>query len=76
MRSWFSDANFERLDRAKEVARRRHATPAQVALAWVLSQTFPTFALVGPQTIDEMRELLPAVELELTAEERAWLNLE
>jgi len=76
VRTWFNDANFERLERARELAKRSGATPAQIALAWVLCQPFPTFALVGPQTIDELRELLPALELELAAEDVRWLNLE
>jgi predicted dehydrogenase/aryl-alcohol dehydrogenase-like predicted oxidoreductase len=75
-RTWFNQGNFERLARARELAQRRRVTPSQVALAWVLSQSFPTFALVGPQTIDELNELAPAAGLTLTSEEVSWLNLE
>ena len=60
-RTWFNDANFRRLERARELAGRKGVTPGQVALAWVLCQPFPTFALVGPQTIDELNDLLPAL---------------
>ncbi len=76
VKTWFNEGNFARLERVRETARRRGVTPAQVALAWVLCQPFPTFALVGPQTIDELRGLLPAVDLRLTADEMRWLNLE
>lgn len=36
----------------------------------------PIFALIGPQSIDELREVLPALRVQLTAEEMWWLNLE
>src|SRR6185295_16093188 len=40
--------NRERLRRTRALATRRGATASQVALAWVLHQPFPTYALVGP----------------------------
>ena len=42
----------------------------------MLQQPFPTFALIGPQSIDELRDVLPALDIHLTPEETAWLNLE
>jgi aryl-alcohol dehydrogenase-like predicted oxidoreductase len=47
-----------------------------VALAYVLAQPFPTWALVGPQTPTEMRTSFQALEVELTPEQVRWLNLE
>ncbi len=76
VRTWFSDANFRRLERARDLAGRKGITPGQVALAWVLCQPFPTFALAGPQTIDELHELLPALAVSLSPDEMSWLNLE
>jgi aryl-alcohol dehydrogenase-like predicted oxidoreductase len=76
VRTWFNDDNFRRLERAQEMARRKGVTPAQVALAYVLCQPFPTFALIGPQTIDELREAIPALGVSLTPDELRWLNLE
>lgn len=76
VRTWFNDENFQRLDRARELAQEKGVTAAQIALAYVLNQPFPLFALIGPQSIDELREVLPALDLVLTAEEMRWLNLE
>ncbi len=50
--------------------------PVQVALAYVLAQAFPTFALIGPRTIGETRTSFQALDIELTPEEVRWLNLE
>lgn len=76
VRTWFNDANFQRLERARELARRKGATPNQIALAYVLCQPLPTFALIGPQTIDELRDSISALKVQLTPEELRWLNLE
>ena len=75
-RCWYSDDNFLRLERVKELAKKRGALPINVALAYVLAQPFPLFALVGPRTLHELRTTLPALKLELTPKELRWLNLE
>lgn len=70
-----SEANAERRRRAEELARRRGVSANNIALAWVLAQAFPSFALVGSRSIEEIDSTLPAVSCELTAEEVVWLNL-
>ncbi|HNP70739.1 MAG TPA: aldo/keto reductase [Kouleothrix sp.] len=69
-----SEANFARLDRAAELAAQRGLTPAQVALAYVLSQPLEVYALVGCQTGAEFRENAAACDLRLTPAELAWLE--
>lgn len=76
VRTWFNEDNWQRLDRARELALQKGVTAPQIALAYVLNQPIPTFALIGPQTIDELRTTLPALEIELTPDELRWLNLE
>ena len=68
--------NRERLRRTLALAARRGATASQVALAWVLHQPFPTYALVGPRSVAELRESVAALELALTPAESRWLDLE
>jgi predicted dehydrogenase/aryl-alcohol dehydrogenase-like predicted oxidoreductase len=76
VRTWFNDGNFQRLARAQALAHEKGVTAAQIALAYVLNQPFPTFALIGPQSIDELRTVLPALDISLTLAELQWLNLE
>jgi len=76
VRCWYADDNFRRLERCRELAARRKVLPIQIALAYVLNQPFPTFPLIGPRTPAETRTSLPALDIRLTAEERARLNLE
>jgi aryl-alcohol dehydrogenase-like predicted oxidoreductase len=75
VRCWYSDDNFLRRERARELAEGRGVLPIQVALAYVLHQPFPTFALIGPRSIDETRSSFRSLDLELTAEEVRWLDL-
>ncbi len=76
VRTWFNADNFSRLERVEALAQRKGVTPAQVALAYVLSQPLAVHALIGPQTIDELNEAIPALGLLLSEAERRWLNLE
>ena len=76
VRTWFNEDNFHRLERVRDLASHKGVTPNQIALAYVLCQPFPTFALIGPQTIDELRDSLAALDISLTPQEMRWLNLE
>ena len=69
-------ANELRRARATELAAEKGVLPTNVAAAWVLQQSFPSFALIGPRTPAELASSLPATALSLSAAECAWLNLE
>ena len=75
VRCYYSDDNFERLARARKLAETRGVTPTAVALAYVLAQPFPTFALIGPRTIDETRSSAHALTVTLTQDHVDWLDL-
>lgn len=76
VRVYYSPENWERYRRAEELARRKGVTATQIALAFVLNQSFPTFALFGPLTIEEFSASVKAEDLSLTPEEVRWLDLE
>ena len=76
LRVYENDGNRERLRRARALAARKGATASQVALAWVLHQPFPTYALIGPRSVVELRESVAALDLALTPAESRWLDLE
>lgn len=76
VRSWYSEDNFQRLERVRRLAAERGAAPIAVALAYVLNQPFPTFPLIGPRTLAETRSSLGALAVQLSAEDVRWLNLE
>jgi aryl-alcohol dehydrogenase-like predicted oxidoreductase len=75
-RVYASEANWERLRRAEFLARRKDATANQVALAWVLQQAFPVYAVIGPRSVEQLRSSFAALEICLDDHERRWLDLE
>lgn len=73
-RCWFAEDNFARRERAVAMAAGRGVGPIVVALAWVLSQPFPCFALIGPRVLAETAESLTALNLALTHDELRQLH--
>jgi len=76
VRCWYSDDNFERLSRAREIAEKQGVSAIGIALAYVLRQPSPTFPIIGPLTVDEIRSSVAALEVALSADELRWLNVE
>ncbi|WP_163507557.1 aldo/keto reductase [Fodinicola acaciae] len=74
VRCYYSDANFGRLARAEKLAATLGVPATAVALAYVLHQPFPTFPLIGPRTLGETAGSLRALDVELSAEQLAWLE--
>jgi len=74
-RCWYSDDNFQRRDRAIELAAQKGVQPIHIALAFVLAQSFPTFALIGPRLISETASSCSALAVALTPKEVRWLDL-
>jgi 1-deoxyxylulose-5-phosphate synthase len=75
VRVFYNGENWERLRRAEQLAAEKGLTAIQIALAYVLNQPFPTCALIGPRTEEEMKSCATGAQLKLTAEEIAWLDL-
>jgi predicted dehydrogenase/aryl-alcohol dehydrogenase-like predicted oxidoreductase len=73
-RCWDDAENRARRERARELARAKGCAAIEIAAAYVLHQAFPTFALVGPRTLEEMNSSIHATGIELTPAEIAWLN--
>jgi len=76
IRTYFSAANWERYRRAEELAKEKGCTLQQVTLAWVLAQPLNLYALIGPATTSELDNSLGALDVVLSEEELAWLNLQ
>jgi aryl-alcohol dehydrogenase-like predicted oxidoreductase len=72
-RLYADQENFARLERARELAARRGCTPNQIALGYLLSQPFPVFPIAGCRTAEQVRASCAAAEVQLTAEEIAYL---
>jgi aryl-alcohol dehydrogenase-like predicted oxidoreductase len=63
-----------RLAALREVAKDAGATVNQVVLAWLIGGQIPIIPLIGASSVAQLDESLAAVDLELTAEQRAKLD--
>ena len=73
---YFCDSNLERLKRCEQLAEKKGITVAQAAMAWIYNQKFDVFALSSPVTQGQIDQNIAAIEIDLTDEEVAWLNLQ
>ena len=62
------------LARIDAVAARHDATPAQVALAWIMARPSVTAPIASATRLDQLQEILKAAELDLTDQDIAELN--
>jgi len=69
-----SEAAFDVVEVVATLAQEKGCTPSQLALAWVASQPGITSPIIGPRTLEQLEDNLGALEVELTAEDRARLD--
>lgn len=75
MRSAYgSPENFQRLARARTLARRYGSSAHRVALAYILNHPFPTAAIIGPRTIAQFEDSCAAAAVALSADDVAYLD--
>ena len=70
------EENFERLGRCEALAVKKGVTVAEIALAWVFRSPMNVFPVVSTSSEERLKINIHAMELPLTDEECAWLNLE
>jgi aryl-alcohol dehydrogenase-like predicted oxidoreductase len=75
LQTLMTERNLAILADLDAIAADHGATPAQVALAWLLANPLVTAPIVGANTVEQLEELLPAVELALTSAERERLDV-
>jgi aryl-alcohol dehydrogenase-like predicted oxidoreductase len=68
------EANFKLVDFLNDLAQRKNATPAQIALAWLLAQKPWIVPIPGGTRIVHLDDNLPAADLELTASDLAEID--
>jgi aryl-alcohol dehydrogenase-like predicted oxidoreductase len=70
------ERNRARWDRIQAVSRRLGVNGNQLVLAWMLHQELPVFPLIGPRTLEQLRESLAAAEIRLDAATLSELSAE
>jgi len=72
--AYLTPENFDRRDRVQTKADELGVTPVQVSLAWVLSQPYQSFVLVGTTKEKNLLEAVGSHRIQLSAQERDWLE--
>ena len=62
------------LDVLRPIAQAHETSVAAVALAWILVKPFVTSVIIGAKRVDQLRQNLSAVEIQLTADEIGRLD--
>ena len=75
VRVYHNEENFEKLKRARELAKEKGVAPIQIALAYVLNLPVTVIALIGPHNPQELASSAAAADIELTRSEMNWLAL-
>ena len=75
VRCYCRESNFQRLDRAKEMATAKNVTLPQIAVAYVMNQPMNIFALISSQTEEQFTTNAAALDIKLTPQELAYLDL-
>lgn len=68
------EANLELVEAVKGVAKRHDASPAQIALAWVLSRGREVVTIPGTTKLKHLESNLESMKVALTEEDREALN--
>ncbi len=71
---YYQPSDFEVVDRAVELAKRRGVTSAQIALAWLLGQPGVTSPIIGASKMTHLEQAAAALEIKLDDDERAQLE--
>ena len=71
---YYSEDDFKVADAVGELAKKRGVSAAQVALAWVLQAPGITSPIIGTTKAGQLKDLIGAIDLKLTAEEVAALE--
>lgn len=74
IKKYLNERGFRILDALDRVAREHKATPAQVALAWLMARPSVTAPIASATTIDQLDELIASTRLQLDASAMNVLN--
>ena len=71
---YYTDSDFDIVDRVVELAKRRGVTPAQIALAWILHKPGVTAPIIGASKMEQFEQSLAALDVALDATEMQFLE--
>jgi 1-deoxyxylulose-5-phosphate synthase len=73
-RRYMNEVGFAAVDKLEAVGKEHGATVAQTAIAWVLANPTVTSAIIGANSLAQLRETLKGAEVKLAAAEKEALD--
>jgi len=70
----YGEPAYAVLDVVEELAREKGCTPSQLAVAWCADQPAVTSPIIGPRTMEQLRDNLGALGVELSVEDHQRLD--
>lgn len=70
----FTATAFDTVDALAALAQEKGCTLSQYALAWCAQQPAITSAIIGPRTMEQLQDNLEAINVEISAEDRASID--
>jgi aryl-alcohol dehydrogenase-like predicted oxidoreductase len=74
VKKYLNERGLKIIDTLKQVAKRLHAAPAQVALAWLLARPTVTAPIASATSLEQLKELIGATRLKLDEASIGLLN--
>jgi aryl-alcohol dehydrogenase (NADP+) len=71
---YYTDADFDTVDRVKALAAQHGVKPAQIALAWMLHKPAITSPIIGASKMYQLEEAIAALDIQLSDEDMAALE--
>lgn len=69
-----NDRAFDIIEAVIQLAKQKSCTPAQLALNWCINQPGITAPILGPRTLAQLKDNLPALDTTLTQEDHQTLD--
>jgi aryl-alcohol dehydrogenase (NADP+) len=70
----YRDCDWEIAERLKKVAAGKNVSPAQAALAWMLSKPYMASPIIGATSLDQLTSAAEATEVAISADEAKLLE--
>lgn len=74
VKRYFNESNWALLAQVDAMAKQKKATTSQVAVAWLLANPVITSPIVGANSVEQLKDLLGALEIQLTPAEKQLLD--
>jgi len=71
---YFTEQNYALIDLLEQIASPRNTTVTQIALAWLLQRPAITAPIVGANSVEQLDDILGALEVRLTPEDVAQID--